>query len=80
MLLCNLSFQIDFKSDVQNPLASVLLPATLLHNLSGADVEIISRIHFMFFSRTGLFQVSASPNPSLLYCTTGMSHASDSAQ
>ncbi|XP_058247960.1 adhesion G-protein coupled receptor G6 isoform X7 [Hemibagrus wyckioides] len=48
--------QIDFESEVQNPLASVSLPATLLHNLSEADVEIISRIHFMFFSKTGLFQ------------------------
>ncbi|XP_053543371.1 adhesion G-protein coupled receptor G6 isoform X18 [Ictalurus punctatus] len=48
--------QIDFESEVHNSLASVLLPATLLHNLSEADVEIISRIHFMFFSKTGLFQ------------------------
>ncbi|KAF4092205.1 hypothetical protein AMELA_G00018250 [Ameiurus melas] len=48
--------QIDFESEVHNSLASVSLPATLLHNLSEADVEIISRIHFMFFSKTGLFQ------------------------
>ncbi|GAA6085887.1 adhesion G-protein coupled receptor G6 [Tachysurus ichikawai] len=48
--------QIDLESEVQNSLAIVSLPATLLHNLSEADVEIISRIHFMFFSKTGLFQ------------------------
>ncbi|XP_047674654.1 adhesion G-protein coupled receptor G6 [Tachysurus fulvidraco] len=48
--------QIDLESEVENSLASVSLPATLLHNLSEADVEIISRIHFMFFSKTGLFQ------------------------
>ncbi|KAF5892638.1 adhesion G-protein coupled receptor G6 isoform X14, partial [Clarias magur] len=48
--------QIDFESGLDNCLANVLLPATLLHNLSEADVEIISRINFMFFSKTGLFQ------------------------
>ncbi|XP_053087777.1 adhesion G-protein coupled receptor G6 isoform X4 [Pangasianodon hypophthalmus] len=48
--------QIDFESEVHNSLASVSLPATLLHNLSEADVDIISRINFMFFSKTGLFQ------------------------
>ncbi|KAM9495850.1 adhesion G-protein coupled receptor G6 isoform 1-T1 [Clarias gariepinus] len=48
--------QIDFESELDNSLASVLLPATLLHNLSEADVEMISRITFMFFRKTGLFQ------------------------
>ncbi|XP_060739347.1 adhesion G-protein coupled receptor G6 isoform X3 [Tachysurus vachellii] len=52
--------QIDLDSEVHNSLASVSLPATLLHNLSEADVEIISRIHFMFFSKTGLFQYYGS--------------------
>lgn len=48
--------QIDFESDVLHPLAVVRLPATLLQNLSSAEVESISRINFMFFSKTGLFQ------------------------
>ncbi|XP_062858544.1 adhesion G-protein coupled receptor G6 [Trichomycterus rosablanca] len=48
--------QIDFESDIQNPLAVISLPATLLHNVSRAEIETISRIHFMFFSKTGLFQ------------------------
>ncbi|XP_060770221.1 adhesion G-protein coupled receptor G6 isoform X3 [Neoarius graeffei] len=48
--------QIDFESEIHNSLASVSLPATLLRNLSEADIEIISRINFMFFSKTGLFQ------------------------
>ncbi|TSL47662.1 Adhesion G-protein coupled receptor G6 [Bagarius yarrelli] len=48
--------QIDFESEVQNTLASISLPASLLQNLSEGDEEIISRIHFMFFSKTGLFQ------------------------
>ncbi|KAK3506641.1 hypothetical protein QTP70_011248 [Hemibagrus guttatus] len=57
--------QIDFESGVQNPLASISLPATLLHNLSEAEVEIISRLHFMFFSKTGLFQDQQNNNLSL---------------
>ncbi|XP_076873437.1 adhesion G-protein coupled receptor G6 isoform X3 [Brachyhypopomus gauderio] len=48
--------QINFESEMQNPLASIKLPATLLHNLSNTDMETISRMNFMFFSRTGLFQ------------------------
>ncbi|KAI5627156.1 adhesion G-protein coupled receptor G6 precursor [Silurus asotus] len=48
--------QIDFESDISNSLARVSLPATLLHNMSDADIELVSRINFMFFSKTGLFQ------------------------
>uniref|UniRef100_A0A6Q2Z0W3 Adhesion G-protein coupled receptor G6 n=1 Tax=Esox lucius TaxID=8010 RepID=A0A6Q2Z0W3_ESOLU len=50
--------QIDFKSDQLNPLAQVTLPATLLKNLTLTEAEItaLSRINFMFFSKTGLFQ------------------------
>lgn len=75
MLLCTLAvslYQIDLESEVQNSLAIVSLPATLLHNLSEADVEIISRIHFMFFSKTGLFQVSVNPNPVFQSHTFGL--------
>ncbi|XP_077076261.1 adhesion G-protein coupled receptor G6 isoform X26 [Siphateles boraxobius] len=48
--------QIDFESEAQNALAVVTLPATLLHNLSNSQMERVSRINFMFFTRTGLFQ------------------------
>ncbi|KAJ8009089.1 hypothetical protein DPEC_G00085240 [Dallia pectoralis] len=50
--------QIDFKSDQQNPLAQVSLPATLLKDLTLTDAEMgaLSRINFMFFNKTGLFQ------------------------
>ncbi|XP_035380665.1 adhesion G-protein coupled receptor G6 isoform X3 [Electrophorus electricus] len=52
--------QINFESEIQNPLASVKLPATLLINLSNSDMETVSRINFMFFSRTGLFRCFGS--------------------
>ncbi|KAJ8396174.1 hypothetical protein AAFF_G00020410 [Aldrovandia affinis] len=48
--------QIGFESEQQNPLATITLPATLLNNLSDADIEMVSRINFMFFSKIGLFQ------------------------
>ncbi|XP_062323777.1 adhesion G-protein coupled receptor G6 isoform X3 [Osmerus eperlanus] len=47
--------QIDFESEQLNPLAQVILPATLLNNLTLTDSDI-SRINFMFFSKIGLFQ------------------------
>ncbi|XP_046877390.1 adhesion G-protein coupled receptor G6 isoform X1 [Hypomesus transpacificus] len=47
--------QIDFESEQLNPLAQVILPATLLNNLTPTDSDI-SRINFMFFSKIGLFQ------------------------
>ncbi|XP_026146515.1 adhesion G-protein coupled receptor G6 isoform X3 [Carassius auratus] len=46
--------QIDFESEAQNALAVVTLPPTLLQNLSNSLK--VSRINFMFFSKTGLFQ------------------------
>ncbi|XP_058612248.1 adhesion G-protein coupled receptor G6 isoform X6 [Onychostoma macrolepis] len=46
--------QIDFESEAQNALAVVTLPPTLLQNLSNS--QRVSRINFMFFSKTGLFQ------------------------
>ncbi|KAL7887894.1 hypothetical protein AOLI_G00028680 [Acnodon oligacanthus] len=57
--------QIHFESEIQNPLAAVTLPSTLLNNLSAADIETISRINFMFFSKTGLFQDQQSNGLSL---------------
>uniref|UniRef100_A0A3B1ISQ8 Adhesion G-protein coupled receptor G6 n=1 Tax=Astyanax mexicanus TaxID=7994 RepID=A0A3B1ISQ8_ASTMX len=48
--------QIHFESEIQNPLAAVTLPATLLHNLSTTDINTSLKINFMFFSKTGLFQ------------------------
>lgn len=46
-----------------NPLGQVTLPASLLSrvSLSDADRSSLSRINFMFFSSTNLFQVGSSP-------------------
>lgn len=50
--------QVDFVSKRANPLAQVTLPASLLSNVSLTEAErsSISRINFMFFSTTNLFQ------------------------
>ncbi|XP_062407451.1 adhesion G-protein coupled receptor G6 [Sardina pilchardus] len=48
--------EIKFLAESENPLAVVTLPATLLRNLTNANIEAISRINFVFFSKTGLFQ------------------------
>nr|XP_020481394.2 adhesion G-protein coupled receptor G6-like [Labrus bergylta] len=50
--------QIDFESERVNPLAQVVLPASLLSSVSLSDVNrsSLSRINFMFFSSTNLFQ------------------------
>ncbi|XP_036942729.1 adhesion G-protein coupled receptor G6 isoform X2 [Acanthopagrus latus] len=50
--------QIDFGSDQVNPQAQVTLPASLLSNvpLSEADRSTLSRINFIFFNNTNLFQ------------------------
>ncbi|XP_041660506.1 adhesion G-protein coupled receptor G6 isoform X1 [Cheilinus undulatus] len=50
--------QIDFESERVNPLAQVILPASLLSSvsLSDEDRSSLSRINFMFFSSTNLFQ------------------------
>lgn len=51
--------QIDFQSGRSNPLAQVSLPASLLSGTSLTEEErsSLSRINFMFFSSTNLFQV-----------------------
>ncbi|XP_039981006.1 adhesion G-protein coupled receptor G6 isoform X2 [Xiphias gladius] len=48
--------QIDFESDRVNPLAQVTLPASLLSSVNETDRSSLSRINFMFFSSTNLFQ------------------------
>ncbi|KAM7395854.1 hypothetical protein PAMA_007233 [Pampus argenteus] len=50
--------QIDFESEIANPLAQITLPVSLLSSasLSEADRSSLSRINFMFFSNTNLFQ------------------------
>ncbi|KAK2495898.1 hypothetical protein MC885_001512, partial [Smutsia gigantea] len=49
-------FQMDFESGQVDPLASVILPPTLLENLSQEDSILIKRAQFTFFNKTGLFQ------------------------
>lgn len=54
------SLQIQFESDQVNALAQVTLPASLLSSaLSGTEYSSLSRISFMFFSSTNLFQVGS---------------------
>ncbi|KAM3931571.1 adhesion G-protein coupled receptor G6 isoform 2-T2 [Leptodactylus fuscus] len=49
-------FEIDMKESQDNPLASVVLPSSLLSNLSQDDFYTVSRAQFTFFSKAGLFQ------------------------
>ncbi|XP_076011137.1 adhesion G-protein coupled receptor G6 isoform X3 [Genypterus blacodes] len=50
--------QIDFETERANSLGQVTLPSSLLSNvnLTEADRSSLSRINFMFFSKTNLFQ------------------------
>ncbi|XP_008299363.1 adhesion G-protein coupled receptor G6 isoform X2 [Stegastes partitus] len=50
--------QIDFDSERVNPLAQITLPPSLLSSVSLSEVDrsSLSRINFMFFSSTNLFQ------------------------
>lgn len=50
--------EIDMKKSQDNPLASVVLPSSLLSNLSQSDFYTVSRAQFTFFSKAGLFQDS----------------------
>ncbi|KAK1171509.1 adhesion G-protein coupled receptor G6-like isoform X6 [Acipenser oxyrinchus oxyrinchus] len=47
---------VSFESDQGDPLAAVILPATLLNNLSETEIDTVSRVQFTFYSKTGLFQ------------------------
>ncbi|KAI1240867.1 hypothetical protein IHE44_0009314 [Lamprotornis superbus] len=49
-------FQIDFDKDQTSAIASVVLPPSLLKNLSQDEFEVISRAQFTFFNKNGLFQ------------------------
>ncbi|KFR11864.1 G-protein coupled receptor 126, partial [Opisthocomus hoazin] len=54
-------FQIDFDKDQTNAFASVVLPPSLLKNLSQEEFEVISRAQFTFFNKNGLFQDAENP-------------------
>ncbi|KAM6208318.1 adhesion G-protein coupled receptor G6 [Sarcoramphus papa] len=54
-------FQIDFDKDQTNAFASVVLPPSLLKNLSQDEFEIVSRAQFTFFNKNGLFQDAENP-------------------
>ncbi|KAM5283342.1 adhesion G-protein coupled receptor G6 isoform 3-T5 [Hipposideros larvatus] len=49
-------FQMDFESGQMDPLASVILPPSLLKNLSQDYSVLVKRAQFTFFNKTGLFQ------------------------
>ncbi|XP_075453225.1 adhesion G-protein coupled receptor G6 isoform X3 [Ascaphus truei] len=52
----NSDFEIDMEKDQTNPLASVILPTSLLSELSQSDFYTVSRAQFTFFNKVGLFQ------------------------
>ncbi|XP_015477556.1 adhesion G-protein coupled receptor G6 isoform X2 [Parus major] len=54
-------FQIDFDKDQSSAIASVVLPPSLLKNLSQDEFEVISRAQFTFFNKNGLFQDAENP-------------------
>ncbi|NXA95545.1 AGRG6 protein, partial [Melanocharis versteri] len=54
-------FQIDFDKDPTSAFASVVLPPSLLKNLSQDEFEAISRAQFTFFNKNGLFQDAENP-------------------
>ncbi|XP_041279873.1 adhesion G-protein coupled receptor G6 isoform X2 [Onychostruthus taczanowskii] len=54
-------FQIDFDKDQTSAIASVVLPPSLLKNLSQDEFEVISRAQFTFFNKNGLFQDAENP-------------------
>ncbi|XP_017681426.1 PREDICTED: G-protein coupled receptor 126 isoform X2 [Lepidothrix coronata] len=55
-------FQIDFDKDQTSAFASVVLPPSLLKNLSQDEFEVISRAQFTFFNKNGLFQDAENPD------------------
>ncbi|XP_057877273.1 adhesion G-protein coupled receptor G6 isoform X1 [Melospiza georgiana] len=54
-------FQIDFDKNQTSAIASVVLPPSLLKNLSQDEFEVISRAQFTFFNKNGLFQDTENP-------------------
>ncbi|NXN77218.1 AGRG6 protein, partial [Bombycilla garrulus] len=67
-------FQIDFDKDQTSAIASVVLPPSLLGNLSQDEFEVISRAQFTFFNKNGLFQDaenSANLSSFVVACSIG---------
>ncbi|XP_074844824.1 adhesion G-protein coupled receptor G6 isoform X2 [Carettochelys insculpta] len=67
-------FQIDFDRNQTNALASVVLPSSLLKNLSQDEFEAVSRAQFTFFNKNGLFQdvgTNASLTSFVVACSIG---------
>ncbi|KAM9316751.1 adhesion G-protein coupled receptor G6 [Gastrophryne carolinensis] len=54
----NSDLEIDLTKNQENPLASVVLPSSILTDLSHSDFYTVSRAQFTFFSKAGLFQDS----------------------
>eukprot|EP00079_Xenopus_tropicalis_P035967 XP_017949738.1 PREDICTED: G-protein coupled receptor 126 isoform X1 [Xenopus tropicalis] len=51
-------FEINMEKSPNSSLASVVLPSSLLSNLSESDFYTVSRAQFTFFNKSGLFQDS----------------------
>ncbi|KAG8431615.1 hypothetical protein GDO86_017959, partial [Hymenochirus boettgeri] len=51
-------FEVNMEKTENNSLASVVLPSSLLSNLSQSDFYTVSRAQFTFFNKSGLFQAS----------------------
>ncbi|XP_067398443.1 adhesion G-protein coupled receptor G6 [Emydura macquarii macquarii] len=67
-------FQIDFDTNQANALASVVLPSSLLKNLSQDELEAVSRAQFTFFNKNGLFQdveINTSLTSFVVACSIG---------
>ncbi|KAM9156632.1 adhesion G-protein coupled receptor G6 [Pangshura tecta] len=67
-------FQLDFDKTQGNALASVVLPSSLLKNLSQDEFEAVSRAQFTFFNKNGLFQdaeMNANLTSFVVACSIG---------
>ncbi|XP_018118460.1 adhesion G-protein coupled receptor G6 isoform X16 [Xenopus laevis] len=51
-------FEVNMEKSQNSSLASVVLPSSLLSNLSESDFYTVSRAQFTFFNKSGLFQDS----------------------
>ncbi|XP_029452365.1 adhesion G-protein coupled receptor G6 isoform X3 [Rhinatrema bivittatum] len=59
-------FQIDMEKSQESPLASVMLPPSLLAGLNPNENEAVSRAQFTFFNKTGLFQENLKDKQNLM--------------
>ncbi|XP_074982884.1 adhesion G-protein coupled receptor G6 isoform X2 [Caretta caretta] len=67
-------FQLDFDKNQGNALASVVLPSSLLKNLSQDEFEAVFRAQFTFFNKNGLFQdaeMNANLTSFVVACSIG---------